>query len=690
MDSSDDDYDEVVLGQTVNRLRPAPGAAGAAVGTSTASASDPSAQAAAAPASAPTAAPAAATTQSVPARAEASGTKLKEGAVLVSGSDNASSAPGPAAAPVAGVPSASASASSSSGANKPSNASSSTAASDSVQPNVPSGSASAPGVQQLTSNSGANAGSGSCSTAPAKQQAAPPEPEQQRNISMEIGNAAVSALTRALGRDEAVAEVTTTVASLMPFLDAAQAASVAGATVDSLMERQPMLQEAASSAPLPSAPAVVVASAGPASAPTSVAPAASVPSAAAAPAPAPASSKPAVPVSAAPSKQFSVPNPLANSHAQTHASSGKGAISAAASGNDATKAKTGKEKKTDATKSSDGATGKANKKRNRTKFANQKILAGPELYDPTGKLSTSSVSLSPEDIVNVPGTGPQEVLKIYGVITSVPRPSKQKDWYDIRWSVKDTTVLELLQSKLPSSSRNRDLLKAALVNVAGDKGAKESKDKVSEAPSSASTSTSLDPTQPSKPKPATSSGAVVGTKGKENQARASEAIASVSSAEEVVKSSMSKPATDDGTTAAAVEKAQVSKAISSDNANIPTALSTLDDGENIVDVKALAAKEPEWDDEFSDDDERMDDSGVRVQCTRCKKWHVLPESARDDKLNRVWFCEHNVYDPNTPPCPALKSDPSSMVLSNSDVKKSTFGGKVCKNSPNLYDDYVKN
>ena len=41
---------------------------------------------------------------------------------------------------------------------------------------------------------------------------------------MEIGNAAVSALTRGLGRDEAVAEVAITVASLIPNLDAAEAA----------------------------------------------------------------------------------------------------------------------------------------------------------------------------------------------------------------------------------------------------------------------------------------------------------------------------------------------------------------------------------------------------------------------------------------------------------------------------------
>ena len=481
----------------------------------------------------------------------------------------------------------------------------------------------------------------------------------------------------------------------MPFLDAAQAASVASATVDSLLERQPMLQAAASSAPLAPAPVAVVASAGPASAPTSVAPTASVSSAATAPAPAPASRKPAVPVSAAPAKQFSVPNPLANSHnshPETAPSSGKDAITAAVSGNDATKAKTGNKKKADATKSSDGETGKSSeeskKKRNRAKFANQKILAGPELYDPTGKLSTSSVSLSPKDVVNVPGTGPEEAQKIYGVITSVPWPSKQKNWYDIRWTVTDAAVLNLLQSRVPCTPKNRDLLKAALVDVAGDKIAEESKDKASGAPASASTS--RDPTQSSKPKPTTSSGTVAGTNGKENQAKASEAIVSTSSAEEVVKSSVSKPPADDGTTAAAVEKAQDSNLISSDNANIPTASSTLDDGEDIVDVKALAAKEPEWDDDFSDDDEQKDESGVRVQCTRCKKWHILPESARDDKRNRVWFCEHNVYDPNTPPCPALKGDPSSMVSSNSEVKKSTFGGKVCKNSPNLYDDYVKN
>ena len=687
MDSSDDDYDEVVLGQTVNRLRPAPPAAVAAAGASSSSAvsGPPPAQAAApavaasALASAPTAAPVAVSAsavrsdESAPAQAGVSG-----------GSDNTSSSQVPAQAPGALSASASASSGSSSGGDRPSSVSSNApaAASGPVQPNAPSGSASAPGIQQLTSNSGTSAGSTSTSggIASAQQQAVPPDPEQQREISMKIGNAAVSALTRALGRDEAVAEVTPTVASLMPNLNAAQAATVAGATVDSLLASQPMLQAAAA-----------VASAGPAPAPMSVAPAASVPSTAAPPAPTPASTKPAVPVSAVPSKQFSVSNPLANSQAETAASRGEDAITAVVSGDDATRAKIGNEKKTDPTESSGGETRKASeelkKKRNRTKFANQQILAGPELYDPSGKLLISGLSFSSDDVVDVPGTGPEEVQKIRGVITSVPRPSKQKDWYDIRWFVKDAAVLQLLQSKVPSSSKNRDLLKAALVDVAGNNGAKESKVKASGAPDSASTS--RDPTQASQPKSVASSRTVTGGSEKENQSKTSEAIVSVSSANEVVKSSVSKPAADDGTTGAAVEKAQDSKLISSDNANIPTA-SALDDDENIVDVNALAAKEPEWDDDSSDDNEQKDESGVRVQCTRCKKWHILPDFARDDKRNRVWFCEHNVYDPNIPPCPALKDDPSAMVSSNSEVKKSTSGGKVCKTSPNLYDDYVKN
>ncbi len=602
MDSSDDDYDEVVLGQTRGGLpRPMP--------TSTPG---------------PAAAPAvAASSASVPAGPSAE-------------------ASGPASAPTPASMEATASAA------------------------APAPSASVSAVSGATSSSGTDNASGDIGEdqAPAQQQppvAAPPPAEQQKINSMEIGNAAMSALhEKNLGRDEAVAEVRARVLSLMPNLDSAQATSVAAATVDALVHSQPMLQqEAMASAPTPTA------------APVAAAPAA-------APAPVPAPSKPVEAIPSPPTKELAVPNPLAKSQSEPSASPGGSNITADASGNDATKAAdtTNGNKKADATSKSDGESGKsseeATRKRSRTKLAKQSILAGPELYDPSGKLSTSTLSLSPDDVVDVPGTGTEKVQKIRGVITSVPRPSKQKDWFDVLWSVKDAAVRELLQSKIPGTSKNRDLLKGALVHDSKGKGVDES-EKESSAKASAPEShpTSRDHPRPAMPEP------VADDNEKHNRSNA-------------LQTSGSKLADDE--TAAAVDKARTSKpAAASETVGIPTS-TDVDDYEDVVDVKALAAAEPEWDD-GSSDEEQKDEKGVRIQCYRCKKWHVLPESARDDQRSRIWFCEHNVYDPNTPPCPALNNDlenPPSMLSSNVDAKKSTYGGKVCKDSPNLYDDYVKN
>ena len=624
MDSSDDDYDEVVLGQTRGGL-PRP--------TST---------------SGPAAAPAvAAFSASVPAGPSAEASAPASPPTSASMEVTAS----------VGAPAQSASVSAVSGAT--SSASSGTNA---------SGGGGGGGVVDIGEDQ-----------APAQQQppvgflAVPSLAEQQKINSMEIGNAAMSALhEKKLGRDEAVAEVRARVLSLMPDLDSAQATSVAAATVDALVGSQPMLQQGAmASVPTPTA------------APVAAAPAA-------APAPVPAPSKPVETIRALPTIELAVPNPQAKSQSEASASPGGGKIAADASGNDATKAAdtttTTGNKKADATGKSDGESGKsseeATRKRSRTKLANQSILAGPELYDPNGKLSTSTLSLSPDDVVDVPGTGTEKVQKIRGVITSVPRPSKQKDWFDVLWSVKDAAVRELLQSKIPGTSKNRDLLKGALVHDSKGKVVDES-EKESSAKASAPESrpTSGDHPRPAMPEP------VADGNEKHNRAEAPETIAAVSLGNNMLQSSDSELEANDET-AAAVDKTRTSKPAASETVGIPTS-PDVDDYDDVVGVKALAAAEPKWDDS---DEEQKDENGVRIQCHRCKKWHVLPESARDDQQSRIWFCEHNVYDPNTPPCPALRNDlenAPSMLSSNVDAKKSTYGGKVCKDSPNLYDDYVK-
>ena len=618
MDSSDDDYDEVVLGQTRGGLpRPGPAAAPAAVAASSASVPAGPPAEASAPASAPTLA-SMEVTASVEAPAQSASVSAVSGATssASSGTNNASGGGG-----------------------------------------------------------GGDIGE---DQAPAQQQppvAVPSLAEQQKINSMEIGNAAMSALhEKKLGRDEAVAEVRARVLSLMPDLVSAQATSVAAATVDALVGSQPMLQQGAmASVPTPTA------------APVEAAPAA-------APVPVPAPSKLVETIRAPPTIELAVPNPLAKSQLEASASPGGSKITADASGNDATKAAdtttttTTGNKKADATGKSDGESGKsseeATRKRSRTKLAKQSILAGPELYDPSGKLSTSTLSLSPDDVVDVPGTGTEKVQKIRGVITSVPRPSKQKDWFDVLWSIKDAAVRELLQSKIPGTSKNRDLLKGALVHDSKGKVVDES-EKESSAKASAPEShpTSGDHPRPAMPEP------VADGNEKHNRAEAPETIAAVSLGSNTLQSSDSELEANDET-AAAVDKARTSKPAASETVGIPTS-PDVDDYEDVVGVKALAAAEPKWDDS---DEEQNDENGVRIQCHRCKKWHVLPESARDDQRSRIWFCEHNVYDPNTPLCPALGNDlenAPSMLSSNVDAKKSTYGGKVCKDSPNLYDDYVK-
>ena len=243
MDSSDDDYDEVVLGQTRGGLpRPGPAAAPAAVAASSASVpAGPPAEASAL-ASAPTSA-SMEVTASVEAPAQSASVSAVSGATssASSGTNNASGGGG--------------------------------------------------GGDDIGEDQ-----------APAQQQppvAVPSLAEQQKINSMEIGNAAMSALhEKKLGRDEAVAEVRARVLSLMPDLVSAQATSVAAATVDALVGSQPMLQQGAmASVPTPTA------------APVEAAPAA-------APVPVPAPSKLVETIRAPPTIELAVPNPLTKSQSE--------------------------------------------------------------------------------------------------------------------------------------------------------------------------------------------------------------------------------------------------------------------------------------------------------------------------------------------------------------------------------------
>ena len=271
---------------------------------------------------------------------------------------------------------------------------------------------------------------------------------KQRYISMKVGTAALEVLRKGRGRDEAVAQVETTVRSLMPLLDQKQSHSVAKATVDALMSQTTSNAAAAPGSAAATAPALNLPAdlIGP---PSSAAdheassrqskilerqtvnePAAPADSTAP-PVPTVAASESSSPQSNVPLRPQTVDRPVQATQAAP-----------APAKNDA--AKSGKPR------------------RPRTAFKDKEILAGPELYDYNHNLSNSNLAI-PSDQVVVAGSGSSRVEKIRGKITGVPRPSQQKDWFDVKWSIKDKNVLALLTSMIPSTTRNRDLLKNALV-----------------------------------------------------------------------------------------------------------------------------------------------------------------------------------------------------------------------------------
>jgi len=271
---------------------------------------------------------------------------------------------------------------------------------------------------------------------------------KQRDISIKVGTAALELLRKGRGRDEAIAQVETTVRSMIPLLDQNQSHSVAKAAVDALMSQTDAdasgSAAAATTAPASNLPADSI---GPplsaadheASKPQSKVLETQTVNEPAAPADPTAAPVPRVDASESSPLQSNVPLRPQAVDRPVQAS-----------------------QVAPASAKSDEAAESAKPRRHRTAFKDKEILAGPELYDYNHNLSSSNLAL-PSDQVVVAGSGSSRVEKIRGKITGVPRPSKQKDWFDVKWSIKDKNVLALLTSMIPASTRSRDLLKNALV-----------------------------------------------------------------------------------------------------------------------------------------------------------------------------------------------------------------------------------
>ena len=456
---------------------------------------------------------------------------------------------------------------------------------------------------------------------PTQQQPPPPPPppppeSEQRSISMQIGTAAIAALQRELGRADAIEEVVGTVRGLMPHLNERQAESVARATVDALMATTQTSKIDANGGAAATSPPDA-----PASAPAASSSSAPPPPAAAAAA----AAARKVPFEPA---QTVVNRPSFLQDTRPASASGRATDDA--------------ETQANANKAA------AQKPRPRTAFMNKTILVGPELYDPDGHLSNnnSNLCLPPDQVVAV-GSGPSRVEKLRGVITGVPRPSKEKDWFDVSWCIKDRNVLKVLASKIPATPRNRELLRDALVEGNDKTPADEQQvAKQSEARGVGKISTSTSASASAATGPATSTSTVATT----DSAAASRSTA----AGEKMQPPSSRMSV--------VQEATSTTTESSNTGGMPPR-------EEVIKGKIASTRVPE-------------PASTKVQESKTTK--------ASDERSSVAAASSTDEDEDSSDnkCDVVEGK-QSAPLQKSANKKSIYSGTKSKDSPNEYEEYVK-